>query len=150
MNNAKRIMLVSSSGGHWLEMMCLLSAFDGFEKIFVTTDSGYKGQVEGAFFTVPDASMWNKFRLVHMAMKVLYVILRTRPDVIISTGAAPGFFALFFGKKLGLKTIWVDSIANAEKLSLSGSKVGVYADLWLTQWEHLSRAEGPFFEGAVL
>jgi hypothetical protein len=73
-----------------------------------------------------------------------------RPDVVISTGAAPGYFAILFGKKLGAKTIWLDSIANVDELSMSGRAVGKYADLWLTQWEHLATEGGPDFIGAVL
>ena len=69
---------------------------------------------------------------------------------VISTGAAPGYFAIRIGRLLGAKTIWVDSIANAEELSMTGKLVQRHADVWLTQWEHLSRPEGPGFAGAVL
>jgi hypothetical protein len=41
-------------------------------------------------------------------------------------------------------------MANIEGLSLSGSRVGRYADLWLTQWPHLAKAEGPHYGGSVL
>jgi len=61
-----------------------------------------------------------------------------------------GYFALRFGKLFGARTIWIDSMANAEELSKSGKEVGRYADLWLTQWEHLASSEGPRFIGAVL
>ncbi|MCI5150914.1 MAG: UDP-N-acetylglucosamine--LPS N-acetylglucosamine transferase, partial [Candidatus Electrothrix sp. MAN1_4] len=50
----------------------------------------------------------------------------------------------------GARTIWIDSIANSDKLSMSGQKVGKYADLWLTQWEHLARPEGPHYHGTVI
>jgi len=84
--------------------------------------------------------------------EILLILLKIRPNIIISTGAAPGFFALKLGKLLGAKTIWVDSIANAEELSLSGAKVKSSADLWLTQWEHLSgeEKEKPGFSGSVI
>ena len=70
--------------------------------------------------------------------------------MIITTGAAPGYFALRFGKLFGTRTIWIDSMANAEELSKSGQEVGKHADLWLTQWEHLARPGGPHYMGAVL
>jgi hypothetical protein len=73
-----------------------------------------------------------------------------RPDVVISTGAAPGFLALRLGRLLGARTIWVDSVANGEELSMSGKLAGRYADLWLTQWEHLAHEGGPQFRGNVL
>ena len=81
---------------------------------------------------------------------VLTILLRTRPDVVVSTGAAPGYFALRIGKMLGARTIWVDSIANVDELSLSGQLVKAYADMWLTQWPHLAKPGGPECHGAVL
>jgi UDP-N-acetylglucosamine:LPS N-acetylglucosamine transferase len=94
--------------------------------------------------------MRTKLRLVLMALHVSLLVLWERPDVVISTGAAPGYFAIRAGKLLGARTIWVDSMANAERLSLSGRRVKSHADLWLTQWPHLAAPEGPYFEGAVL
>jgi hypothetical protein len=44
----------------------------------------------------------------------------------------------------------VDSIANAEQLSVSGQKVKPFADLWLTQWPHLEGKDGPYYRGAVI
>ena len=147
----KKIMLVASSGGHWVQLNRLLPAFAGCELIFVTTEAKYSSTVEGnRFFVVPDASRWNKLKILWLALLMLKNIIAVRPDVVVSTGAAPGFFAIFFGKKLGAKTIWLDSIANVEELSLSGKKAGRYTDLWLTQWEHLASSGGPRYVGAVL
>ena len=147
----KKIMLVSSSGGHWVQLMRLVPAFDGCVKIFVTTEPGYKEAVgTNKFLLVPDASRWDKLRIIWLAFLCFKHILAERPDVAISTGAAPGFFAIYFGKKLGAKTIWVDSLANVDELSMSGRLAGRYCDMWLTQWEHLAKPEGPVFVGAVL
>jgi UDP-N-acetylglucosamine:LPS N-acetylglucosamine transferase len=146
-----KIMLVSSSGGHWVQLNRLLPAFEDCEKIFVTTEPKYRSAVgNNRFLLVPDASRWNKLRVLWLAVIILKHIITVRPNVVISTGAAPGFFALFWGKKLGAKTIWLDSIANVDELSMSGKMVGKYADLWLTQWEHLASPEGPKYAGAVL
>jgi UDP-N-acetylglucosamine:LPS N-acetylglucosamine transferase len=128
-----------------------LPAFEGHDIAFVTVESSYRVDVDFArFYVVVDATRWNKFRLVKLALQVLLILLRERPEVIISTGAAPGYFALRFGKFFRSRTIWIDSIANAERLSLSGEMVGKYADLWLTQWPHLSRHDGPHYIGSVL
>jgi hypothetical protein len=97
-----------------------------------------------------DANVTTKFKLMLMALKVAAVVLWEWPDLIVSTGAAPGYAAIRVGKLIGAKTIWVDSMANAEKLSLSGRRVGAHADLWLTQWPHLAEPQGPYYEGAVL
>jgi len=147
----KKVMLVASSGGHWVQLNRLLPAFNGCEKIFVSTEAKYRTTVAGnRFLLVPDASRWCKLRVVWLALVTLKHVLTVRPDVVVSTGAAPGFFAIFFGKKLGAKTIWLDSIANVDELSMSGRMAGKYADLWLTQWDHLATDKGPRYAGAVL
>ncbi len=99
---------------------------------------------------MPDANLDEKLGLAVLALKMLWVVIKTRPDFVISTGAAPGFFALMFGKLLGAKTIWIDSCANVDRLSVSGAKVKRFADLWLTQWEHLEGKNGPLYKGSVL
>jgi len=158
MPKPKRILAVSSGGGHWVELMRLRPAFEGHDVAFVTVNREYRGEVAGhRFYTVNDATRWNKFAVLLMAFRVLIIVLRERPDVIITTGAAPGHFALRFGKWMRSRTVWLDSIANVDELSMSGRMSGRFADLWLTQWEHLAKPQaagvggtGPVFRGAVL
>lgn len=147
----KSVMLVSSSGGHWVQLNRLLPAVKHCKLFFLTTEASYRASIpKGQFIRIPDASRWNKVKVAWLAIVMLWYITRFRPDVIITTGAAPGFFALFWGKKLGAKTLWLDSIANTEELSMSGKMARKYADAWLTQWEHLAAPEGPLFKGSVL
>ena len=70
---------------------------------------------------------------------------------MVSTGAAPGLMALAVAKLVaGSRTVWIDSIANSERLSLSGRLARPVADAWLVQWPHLARPGGPEHWGAVL
>ena len=48
------------------------------------------------------------------------IYIKFRPNLVISTGAAPGVIGVVLGRLFLAKTIWVDSIANAEELSLGG------------------------------
>lgn len=146
-----KILAIASRGGHWLELLRLNKVWIGQDVFFITNDPHLRSYVASGsnFSTVIDASMDNKLRLMFLAVQVLWKILIIRPDVVISTGAAPGYFALFWGKLLGAKTVWVDSIANAEELSLAGKKVGKFADVWLTQWPELEGPNGPLYKGSV-
>jgi len=147
----KKVLALSSGGGHWVQLLRLRPAFEGCDVIFATVKESYRTDVEGASFRViPDSNRWSKFGLLRTAFAVLRLLLRERPDTVISTGAAPGYFALLLGKHLGARTVWVDSIANAEELSLSGRKAGRWADLWCTQWSHVARENGPHYRGSVL
>lgn len=147
----KRILAVSSAGGHWVQLLRLRTAFDNHEQFYLSVISAYRGDVEPQpFYVVNDATRWNKLALILMALRIMVIILWVRPHIVVSTGAAPGYFALRFAKWIGSRTIWIDSIANVEQISLSGERVRPYADLWLTQWPHLAKPDGPTYAGAVL
>ena len=149
--NRRRVLAVASGGGHWIELLRIQPAFEGCDLAFVTVHDAYRHDVPGhRFYCVNDATAWNRLRLLWQAGSILAILLRERPDFVVSTGAAPGYFALRLGKLLRARTIWVDSIANVERLSRSGEKVGRFADIWLTQWPHLARERGPHYSGAVL
>lgn len=147
----KKIMAVSSSGGHWAQLLRLRPAFKNCSVVYVTTKNDLKTSVSGAtFYAVMDSNRWNKLRLIATIIQVFFIVMWERPHVIISTGAAPGVFALIFGKLFGGKTIWLESLANAEMPSMSTRLVRRWADLWLTQWQHMAKPEGPFYMGSVL
>jgi hypothetical protein len=135
-----------------VQLQRLRPALDPFDTTFATTLPGLGRDLDGArFFTVPDANRWGKLRAAWCAASVLWLLVRVRPDVVISTGALPGYFAVTFGKRVfRTRTVWVDSIANADELSMSGRMVGRWADVWLTQWDHLAAPNGPAYCGSVL
>ena len=146
----RKVLAVASGGGHWVQLLRLKKAFEGNEIRYMTTNKEYQKDIDEHLYIVTDANIWEKLKLVRMFVEVGIVIIKFRPDIVITTGAAPGFAALLFGKLFGAKTIWLDSIANAEELSASGKKAKLVADLWLTQWEHLAKEDGPLFMGKVL
>lgn len=156
----KKILAIASGGGHWIQLLRLRPAWSGLQVTYVTTTPDFKEELlhdaRERGEPVPDyavlnlANRWNKLQMIRLILNVIVLVLRVRPHYIITTGAAHGYFALRVGKALGCRTIWVDSIANSEELSLSGQLAKRHADVWLTQWEHLARPDGPDFQGAVL
>jgi UDP-N-acetylglucosamine:LPS N-acetylglucosamine transferase len=150
-SKSRKVLLVASHGGHWVQLRRMAPAFDGLNVCYVTTNAKVSHEVAPApLFVVPDANLNDKLAILFLVFRMFWVVVRFQPDIVISTGAAPGFFALMFGKFFGARTIWVDSIANAEQLSVSGEKVRPFADLWLTQWPHLASDQGPYYKGSVL
>jgi exopolysaccharide biosynthesis glucuronosyltransferase PssD len=150
-NHRTRLLAVASGGGHWVQLLRLLPAFCDCDVAFVTVNDAYRSEVtDHKFYLVNDATRWDRIGLITMTFRLAWIILKERPDAIISTGAAPGYVALRLARLIGARTIWIDSFANMETLSLSGQRIGRYADLWLTQWPHLARREGPHYAGRVL
>jgi len=128
-----------------------LAAVAECEIVLVTVNEAYRHEADGRrFYAVNDATRWSPLGILLQAVRVLRIVLRERPDVVLSTGAAPGCLAVVFGSLLGARTIWLDSIANVERLSVSGRLVRRFVDLWLTQWPHLASEHGPEYAGRVL
>lgn len=152
MKKSRKVMAIASGGGHWVQMRRLKAAFDGLDVAFVSVKPSYAEDVPGyRFHTVRDVNRWDKWGFVVLIAQLLVILWKERPDVVITTGSAPGFIALRLAKQLfGAKTLWMDSIANCEQMSSSGHRARRFADVWLTQWQHLQSADGPDYWGAVL
>lgn len=160
METKPHVMAVASAGGHWVQLMRVRPAWKGCRVTYLTTEPDFREAVlrhaerdnepTPGFYAVVEANRWQKTRLVRQLLGIAFAMLRARPDVVISTGAAPGYFALRIGRLLGARTVWIDSMANAEELSLSGQRIRKHTDLCLTQWEHLARPDGPKYLGSVL
>jgi len=147
----RKVLAIASRGGHWIQLLRLRPAFEGIEVTFVTTESGYQSMINGQpFRLVSEATRQQKLRLLMVAFQILWIILKERPTSIVTTGAAPGYIAIRIGRWLGIKTLWVDSIANAEELSLSGRLASKFADVTLTQWSHLAQPGIIQHHGAVI
>ncbi len=146
-----RILALASGGGHWQQLMEMRPAFEGCEVTYATTLAGLPEEFGASpAVIVPDFSRSDLWRLPVAGWRIGGALRRCRPDIVISTGALPGVTALALGKLFGARTIWVDSVANAEEMSLSGKMARRVADLWLSQWPHVAEESGAGYFGAVL
>ena len=158
-----RILAVASGGGHWVQLQRLKTAFVGHRVIYATVgpcDPTVVAPEEVRL--LPDANARTPVRMLWLLVRVAWLVMRVRPEVIVTTGAACGYWAIRFGRLVGAKTIFLDSIANAEQLSLSARLAVRYADVTLTQWSDLAVATsseslspvgpkpGPRYWGAVV
>ena len=137
----RRVLLVASGGGHWVQLNRLRRAFESYETLYATTlsgvatPSGYRPVAN-----ICDASRTEPWKIPVLVLQLLWIICKFRPNFIVTTGAGPGLIAIRIGKWFGARTVWIDSMANSETLSLSGAMAERYADLWLTQWPHLAES----------
>lgn len=146
-----RILAVASAGGHWHQLGQICAAFNPNDVTYVTTLDGLP-QKSGfvRFELVTDCNKNTPFKAVVCTLQLAGVLIRNRPNVVITTGALPGVIALALAWLMRRRTIWVDSIANAEEASSSGRIARRFATLWLSQWEDVAKAEGGQYQGSVL
>ena len=147
----RRVLAVASGGGHWVQLMRLRPAFEGTEIHYATVDRSAARMVAPApVHLYPDANKDTKLRLVMAAIRLAIIVLRVRPHVVVSTGAAGGYLAIRIARLLGARTMFLDSIANTRELSVSARLAQRAADLVLSQWPAVAQAHGAEYRGAVL
>ena len=136
-----KICLAASAGGHISQLLKLSSSWNGHETFCVTTTEIVRNKLNklGEVYIVGECNRQHLMRVIAVLVRCIRIVLRERPDVVISTGAAAGCMLCFMGKILGTKVIWIDSITNVERISLSGRMVRYIADLFLVQWPELVR-----------
>lgn len=131
--------------------MRLRPAFAGCDVTYATVEPGAARDVAGSrFFRVRDGNRDTKFALLAMALKLLLVILWVRPQVVVSTGAAPGYFACRFARLVGARSLFIDSVANAEEMSLSAKLATSHASKVFSQWPQVAKKFGIECHGSVL
>ncbi len=134
-----RICLVASAGGHLTQLLKVANSWQGHETVCITTAKMVQDRLSeiGKIYVVGECNRQHPLRVMKVLLRCSSIIFREKPDVLISTGAAVGCISCFLGKLLGAKLIWIDSITNVEKLSLSGRIIRYIVDLLLVQWPEL-------------
>lgn len=136
------ICLAASAGGHLSQLLLLQPVWQAREHSVICVSTGMmvreKLEAIGKTYIVGECNRQHPINTFTVMIKCLRIIFRERPDVVLSTGAAAGFLMCFFGKFAGAKIIWLDSIANTNRLSMSGRMIRPFANLVLSQWPEVA------------
>jgi UDP-N-acetylglucosamine:LPS N-acetylglucosamine transferase len=153
METKTKICLAASSGGHLSQLLRLADCWQGHEVFFVTTSNVVKNELlkYGSVYVVGECNRQQPLRVFKVLFSCIRIIFREKPRVVISTGAACGCIMSFLAKATGARIVWIDSITNVERISLSGRMVRYIADLFLVQWPDLVRGNGNIeYVGAII
>lgn len=149
--SATKVLAVASGGGHWEQLMLLRPTLAQYDMHYATTEPAVAQQHGiGGAHSLPDCNQNRPIRSALCALAALWIVLKLRPRVVLSTGAAPGFFCILAGRLIGARTLWIDSVANGEQLSMCGRLSQTFAHECWTQWEHLAAGTSPRYYGSVL
>lgn len=136
----KRVFAVASKGGHWVQLMRVVPPIaDRYDIMFCSTKADYANVVgQQRFVAIKDYTRRTAWRIFSVFGTSFKAMRRFRPDVILTTGSGPAIAVILAGKLLGVKSIWIDSVANAQHMSLSGRIARRIASRVYTQWPHLA------------
>lgn len=142
------VLLVCSSGGHLAQLVALRPYLSTRRTRWVTFPTADALDQLSGEDVVPAAhpTTRNLPNLVRNAGLALRMLLRERPDVVVSTGAgvAVPFFVL--AKLLGVPTVYLEVFDRVDSATLTGRLVRPFTDRMLVQWEE----QRELYRGAVV
>lgn len=123
------------------ELLRLAQIWEGKAHFFVSTEYFVSRQItnESTVYVVRKANRQKPLLLSYMLIQCARIMLKERPEVVISTGAAVGCILCILAKISRKKVVWIDSLAFMDELSLSGKIIRPFADLFLVQWPELAK-----------
>ena len=141
----KKVLFISSTGGHLSEMMMLKDLFSKYDYHIITekTKSNmklkdkYKGKVNYLIYGTKDHMLTYPFKLLANCFKSLYYYIKIRPDFIVTTGAHTAGPMCCLGKIFGSKIIYIETFANMKSKTATGKIVYKFADMFVVQWKSM-------------
>ncbi len=133
-----KICLTCSPGGHLLQILQLKNVYDRYDHFFLTfkeLTTKNLGKKEKVYFIKnPKRS---PFDTLMSLFQSLFIFLREKPDVIISTGAGVTIPICYLAKLFMKKVIYIESFSRVTCPSLAGRLGYLVSDLFIVQWKLL-------------
>lgn len=143
----KKVLFISSTGGHLVELMQLKGMFDNVDYHIITekTKSNlklkdkHKNKIDFLVYGTKDHIITYPFKLIYNCFKSLYLYLKIHPDYIITTGAHTAGPMCCIGKIFGSRIIYIETFANMTTKTITGKYVYLFADKFIVQWENMKK-----------
>ena len=141
----KKVLFISSGGGHLSEMMRLSPMFEKYDYFIVTEKTKttkylkdkYKNKVNYLLYCTKKTFIIYPFVLLINCFISLFIYLRERPKVIITTGTHTAGPMCCIGKIFRSKIIFIETFANRTSKTVTGKLLYPIADLFVVQWEDM-------------
>ena len=136
-----KICFVSSSGGHWEELMCLKKIMDKYDSFFITEKGGQLNDSESKNIYGVDKidrkEKWFILNFIALFIKSFKIYFNERPDVVITTGALVSYPICVIAKLFRKKIVYIETFARVNSKSLTGRLIYPISDLFLVQWKEM-------------
>lgn len=141
----KKVLFISSTGGHFNEMMQLKPMFKNYDYHIITEKDKstcflkeeYGEKIDYLVFGTKDHIITYPFKFIYNCFKSLVLFIKIRPKYIITTGTHTAVPMCYLGKIFDSKIIFIETFANINTKTLSGRLVYPIANLFIVQWESM-------------
>mgnify|MGYP000946829442 CR=1 FL=1 len=136
----QKICLVSSSGGHFEQLLCLRKLSEDYDCFILTEKTKYNKndkKINHYIMQVNRKEPLFLLKMIGIFNKSLYILLKENPDIIISTGALSSIPMMILGRILKKKVIYLESFAKINSPTMTGKFIYKHkvADRFYVQWE---------------
>lgn len=144
-DKVKKILFISSTGGHLSEMLQLKSMFAKYDHHIITEKTKStlylkdenKNRVNYLVYGTKSHIWSYLYKFPYNIIKSLVLYLKIRPKVIITTGAHTCVPICYIGKLFGSKIIYIETLANIHTKTMTGRMIYPIADCFIVQWESM-------------
>lgn len=137
-----KICLISSSGGHFEQLLMLRKLSPKNDIFIVTEKTKYNKKDKKIKYFVKQVNRKELLfipKMILILFKSLYIFIKERPDVIISTGVLSAIPMLYIGHIFKKKVIYIESFAKINSPTMTGNLVYKkhIADRFYVQWKSM-------------
>lgn len=131
-----KVCLVCSSGGHLFHLYALKAWWQKTDRFWVTFEKADAASLLGEekVYRAYRPTTRNIKNLIRNTFVAFRILLRERPDLIISTGAGVAVPFFYFGKILGCRLVFIEVYDRIDSPTLTGRLVYPISDAFILQW----------------
>ena len=141
----KKVMFISSTGGQFNELMQLKPLFDKYDYHIITEKDTmtssykeeYKNKISYLLYGTRSHLFKYFFQFTYNCIKTIFLYIKHRPKVIITTGTHTAGPMCYLGKIFGSKIIYIETFANKNTKTATGRLIYPIADLFIVQWKEM-------------
>ena len=143
----KKVLFISSTGGHLSEMLQLKDIFNRYDYKIITEKTKsklklkkyYGNRINYLVYGTKDHMLSYPFKLIYNCFKSLYLYLKIHPDYIITTGAHTAGPMCLIAKIFGSRVIYIETFANINTKTITGKLLYHVSDKFIVQWDSMKK-----------
>lgn len=140
----KRVLFISSTGGHLNELLQLSPLFEKYDSYLITEKTKSTKNLKSKYKNVNYLVYGTRknlftyfFKFIYNSFKSLVLYIKIRPKAIVTTGTHTAVPMCYIGKLFGSKIIFIETFANSKTKTLSGKIVYPISDVFIVQWKSM-------------
>ncbi|TPN87887.1 PssD/Cps14F family polysaccharide biosynthesis glycosyltransferase [Aquimarina algicola] len=142
----KKVLFISSLGGHLEQLLSLQKVINNYDSYIVTERNSSTEKLQKNYKNInylPYISRKNiiLFLINYLKCTLLSIVffLRIKPNIIVTTGAGCVIPMCLLAKVFGKKVIFIETFSRIDSKTLTGKVCYYFADVFIVQWEDLKK-----------